>query len=296
MLRGEIRLLIDCRAEVAECPLWDGATRQLHLVDIYQGAILTYDWPSGHTSSVAVGQPIGSIGLASAGRLVAGLQASVALVDLATGRHERLGAIAHSRPEMRLNDGRCDAAGRFWVGSMREALDEAAGALYRVEPDGRVALHADDIVCSNGLAWSPDGRTMYHADSRRSTVWSYDYDARSGAATNRRVFCVAAEGEGRPDGAAVDAEGCYWSARYAGWRIVRHAPDGRELFSLPTPVANPTMCAFAGDDLTTLVITSARGGLSGDQLEKQPFAGSVFAVEVAVPGLPEPRFGRPSPG
>jgi sugar lactone lactonase YvrE len=122
-------------------------------------------------------------------------------------------------------------------------------------------------------------------------VWRWAYDPATGAATGRTVFCVAAEGAGRPDGAAVDAEGCYWVARYAGWQVVRHAPDGSEIFSLRVPVENPTMCAFAGDDLRTLVITSARGSLTDDQLRTQPHAGSVFAVEADVAGLPEPRFG-----
>jgi sugar lactone lactonase YvrE len=291
VLRSAIRPLIELRAKVSECPLWDGSSRQLHLVDIYGGAILTHDWATGQTRSVSVGQTVGSIGLAGGGRLVAGLQSSVALIDLATGAQERLAEIAHARPESRLNDGRCDPGGRFWVGSMREALDEPAGALYRVDPAGGVSRQAHDIICSNGLAWSPDGRTMYHADSRRRTVWRYDYDVAAGAATNRQIFCVAAEGEGRPDGAAVDAEGCYWIARYGGWRVVRHAPDGSELFTLRMPVENPTMCAFAGDDLSTLVITSARGDLSGDALAAQPLAGSVFVVDVSVRGLPEPAFG-----
>ena len=112
----------------------------------------------------------------------------------------------------------------------------------------------------------------------------------SSAKGDKRVFAVANEGEGRPDGAAVDSEGCYWSARYDGWRIVRHAPDGRELFVLRTPVQNPTMCTFAGDDLSTLVFTSARGSLTAAELERQPWAGSVFAVDVGVRGCREPQF------
>ncbi len=290
MLKSEIRLLVDQRARVSECPLWDEVGRKLHFVDIYAGAIVTYEWATGKTSSVSVGQPVGSIGLTDDGRVIAGLRSSIALIDLNTGAQEQLATVSHAHPESRLNDGRCCPGGRFWVGSMKEAIDEPAGALYRVDGAGSALTHATDIFCSNGLAFSPDGRTLYHADSRRSTVWRYDYDVATGAATNRQVFCVAAEGEGRPDGAAVDAEGCYWVARYAGGRIVRHAPDGKELFVLRTPVDNPTMCAFAGDDLSTLVITSASGGLSEAQLKAQPSAGSVFAVEVAVRGLREPRF------
>ncbi len=289
MLTSAIRLLIDLRAKVSECPLWDGERRKLHVIDIYKHEILTYDWATGRTDSVTVGQTVGSIGLARDGKVVAALQSSLALVDLATGQQQELATIQHAQPESRLNDGRCDPAGRFWVGSMREALDRPAGALYRVDPDGAVHRQADDIVCSNGLGFSPDGRTMYHADSRRSTVWRYEYDVTTGAATNRRVFCVAPDGEGRPDGAAVDVEGCYWIARYAGGRIVRYGPDGRALFTLTVPVANPTMCTFAGDDLKTLVITSARG--DAPPSDNDGHAGSVFAVEVAVPGLKEPRFG-----
>lgn len=290
MLKSEVRPLLDLRAKVTESPLWDWERRKLHLVDIYGGAIVTYDWGTGRTTSITTGQPVASIGLADDGRLIAGLQSSVALVNLATGAQECLAEIPHARPHSRLNDGRCGPDGRFWVGSMREALDEPAGALYRLDGAGAVVKHSDGIICSNGLAWSPDGRRMYHADSRRRTVWRYDYDLETGAATNKQVFCVAAEGEGRPDGAAVDEEGCYWIARYAGWRVVRHAPDGRELFTLEVPVENPTMCAFAGDDLSALVITSARGSLSEDQLKRQPLAGSVFVVDVSVRGLREPLF------
>jgi sugar lactone lactonase YvrE len=173
---------------------------------------------------------------------------------------------------------------------MKESLDEPAGALYRVDADGTVTTHAEALICSNGLAFSPDGRIMYHADSRQKTVWRYDYDPKTGSATNKQVYCVSRDDEGRPDGAAVDVDGCYWIARYGGRRVVRHAPDGSEIFMFEVPVDNPTMCAFAGDDLSTLVITSARGNLSAEQLKDQPQAGSVFAVRVKTRGLREPLF------
>lgn len=290
MLAGEIRCLVELRARVSECPLWDWERRTLHFVDIYGGKIVTFDWSTGGLSLVSVGQHVGSIGLAGPERMICGLQASIALVDLATGALHQLADIEHVRPDSRLNDGRCDPGGRFWVGSMKESLDEPTGVLYRVDTDGSITVQAEHIICSNGLAWSPDGRVMYHADSRQKTVWRYDYDVASGTATNPRTFFTTPDGEGRPDGAAVDQEGCYWMARYDGWRIVRHAPDGRELFTLRTPVQHPTMCAFAGDDLSTLVFTSARGSLSEAELATQPLAGSVFAVDVTVRGLKEPGF------
>jgi sugar lactone lactonase YvrE len=290
VLRGEVRLIAARPVEVTECPVWDAARRRLHFVDIHGLRIVSIDWDSGALSEIATPEPVACIGLAGDSHFVAGLKSGLALVDRASGSCEPLGTFSIDDGN-RLNDGRCAPGGRhFWVGSMVEKLDRADAHLYRVGSAGRVDEVASGIVCSNGLAWSPDGRTMYHSDSRRSTVWAYDYDAGSGAVANRRIFCVSREG--RPDGAAVDAEGCYWSARYDGWRIVRHSPDGREIFTLRTPVQNPTMCAFAGDDLSTLVFTSARGSLSAEALRSQPDAGGVFAVDVEVRGLPEPHFRR----
>lgn len=292
MLTSDIRLIAPCRVKVSESPVWEASRRQLHFVDIYGARIGSIDWPSGTLSWMATPEPVGCVGLAGSGHFAAGLASGMALIDRSNSRSTPLGDFA-IEPGNRLNDGRCAPGGRhFWVGSMVETLDRAGGHLYRVDAGGITWTMASDITCSNGLAWSPDGQTMYHADSRQSTVWAYDYDIGSGAITNKRIFCVAQAGEGRPDGAAVDAEGCYWSARYDGWRIVRHAPDGSELFVLKTPVQNPTMCAFAGDDLSTLVFTSARGSLSAEALERQPHAGGVFAVDVAVAGLPEPDFKR----
>ena len=292
MLKSDIRLIAPCAAQVSESPVWDASRRQLHFVDIYRARIGTIDWASGALSWLATPEPVGCVGPAGDGHLAAGLASGMALIDRSNGRCTPLGSFSIA-PGNRLNDGRCAPGGRhFWVGSMVETLDRPGGHLYRVDASGGTQTMASDITCSNGLAWSPDGRTMFHADSRASTVWAYDYDAGSGAIANKRIFCVARAGEGRPDGAAVDAEGCYWSARYDGWRIVRHAPDGSELFVLKTPVQNPTMCAFAGGDLSTLVFTSARGSLSGEALQRQPDAGGVFAVDLAVVGLPEPDFQR----
>lgn len=292
MLKSDIRLIAPCRVNVSESPVWDASRRQLHFVDIYGARIGSIGWPGRALSWLATPEPVGCVGLAGSDHFAAGLASGMALIERSNGRCTPLGDFT-IEPGNRLNDGRCAPGGRhFWVGSMVETLDRAGGHLYRMDAGGLTSTMTSDITCSNGLAWSPDGRTMFHADSRQSTVWAYDYDVASGAIANKRIFCVTRAGEGRPDGAAVDAEGCYWSARYDGWRIVRHAPDGSELFVLKTPVQNPTMCAFAGDDLSTLVFTSARGSLSAEALQDQPDAGGVFAVDVAVAGLPEPDFQR----
>lgn len=292
MLKGGIRRIASRPVEVTECPVWDAARRSLHFVDIYGPRIVSIDWDSGTLSEIATPEPVACLGLAGNDHFVAGLKGGLALIKRSSGKVTPLGSFS-IKGGNRLNDGRCAPGGRyFWVGSMVEKLDRNGAHLYRVDAAGSTQTMASELICSNGLAWSPDGRTMYHSDSRQSTVWAYDYDVYSGSISSKRIFCVARDGEGRPDGAAVDSEGCYWSARYDGWRIVRHAPDGSELFILATPVQNPTMCAFAGDDLSTLVFTSARGSLSAEALQHQPDAGGVFAVDVSVRGLPEPEFQR----
>lgn len=291
MLKGVFRTLAELPAQVTECPLWDPVAQRLHFVEIYARRIHTVDWATGAQHWVETPEPVASLGLAQDGWLVAGLAHGVALVHPDTGALTPLARMDEGAAN-RLNDGRCAPDGRFyWVGSMVEALDRPGGTLYRVGVDGTATAMVSGLICSNGLAWSPDGATMFHADSRLSTVFAYDYAPSTGEISNRRVFAVSVPGEGRPDGAAVDAEGCYWAARYDGWRLVRHAPDGRELLVVPMPVQNPTMCAFAGPNLTTLVVTSARGSLTAAEIERQPLAGSVFAVEVDVAGRPEARFG-----
>jgi sugar lactone lactonase YvrE len=290
VLKGDIRLLARCAAEVTECPVWDAARRKLHFVDIYGRRIVSLDWDGGVLSQIDMPEHVGCIGLCGETHFAAGLKSGMALVERASGKITPFGGFSIAA-DSRLNDGRCAPGGRhFWVGGMVEKLDHAGAHLYRVDAHGNTTTMVSDITCSNGLAWSADGRTLYHSDSRQSTVWAWDHDPASGAIDNKRIFFVAREGEGRPDGAAVDSEGCYWSARYDGWRIVRHAPDGSELFVLHTPVQNPTMCAFAGDDLSTLVFTSARGSLNEDELKRQPLAGSVFAIDVQVAGRREPDF------
>lgn len=277
-------------AEIGEGPVWVPEEQALYWVDIYKPALNRLVPGTGATRSWTMPEPIGCVALRKGGGAIAGMRSGFAFIDLDSGAVTPLHNPEPDKPGNRLNDGRCDRAGRFFVGSMVEALDRPDAALHRFDPDRTCRRVAGDITCSNGLAWSPDNRVMYHADSVRSTVFAYDYDIETGAARNRRVFVTTRPGEGVPDGATVDAEGCYWLARYNGWRIVRHAPDGREIETIKMPVQNVTMCAFGGPKLNVLYATSGRAKMTPDLLAKQPLAGSVFAVETKVSGLPEPRF------
>jgi sugar lactone lactonase YvrE len=275
---------------LTESPVWSPDEGALYFVDIYGPAVWRFDPASGNARSWPMPEPVGSIALRERGGVIAATASGFCFIDTETGSIEPLLDPEQDKPANRFNDGRCDRAGRFWAGTMVEKGNDPDAALYRFNPDRSCRRMVDKLCVSNGLAWSPDDRIMYHSDSRQSTVWAYDYDIETGAIDDRRIFATMMSGEGRPDGAAVDEEGCYWSARYDGWRIVRHNHAGHEIQVIKTPIANPTMIAFGGPNLDVMYVTSASRGLPPDKLAQQPNAGGIFALEPGVRGLPEPRF------
>jgi sugar lactone lactonase YvrE len=190
----------------------------------------------------------------------------------------------------RFNDGGCDRQGRFLAGFMNERRDANSAALLRLDPDLTLTTVLAGITISNGLAFSPDGRTMYHADTPTRIVHAYDYDTATGMPSNRRVFAQWDGETERPDGGAVDADGCYWTALFRAGRVLRIAPTGDVLVDIPVPALCPTMCAFGGSDLRTLYVTSARAGRDAGELERLPHSGGIFALRVDVPGLPSSDF------
>jgi sugar lactone lactonase YvrE len=194
------------------------------------------------------------------------------------------------RLENRFNDGKPDRRGRFWAGSMHDPATAATGALYRLDPDGSCRRMVDGVVISNSLCWSPDGRTMYHADTIARTVWAWDADPDGGEIANRRVFVTLSGDEGNPDGATVDAEGFVWLAHWDGWQVSRHDPTGRTERVIRLPVQKPTCPAFGGRDLDVLYVTSATIGLSPAALAAQPCAGGILAIDPSVRGIAEVRF------
>ncbi len=284
--------LVDAHARIGESPVWCARERVLYWIDIYGPALYRYDPATGENRAWPMPEPIGCIAVREGGGLIAGMRSGFAFIDLETGAVTPLHDPEADDPGTRLNDGRCDRRGRMWAGSMVEDRGRADGALWRYDPDGACHRMLGGLIISNGLAWSPDDSTMYHCCTRTRTVHAYDFDIEAGTVSNKRIFFTTddTKGEGRPDGAAVDAEGCYWSARYDGWRLVRHDPDGIEMRIVEMPVAAVTMCAFGGDDLDLLYVTSASQRLTDADLKSQPQAGGLFALDVGVKGLPEPRF------
>ena len=287
---NDVTCVYEGRALLGECPVWNERDQGLYWTDIYRPSINRFD-PASATNTVwDMPESVASFAFREQGGLIAGTRTGFAFIDLEAGTFERLANPLPDNPEFRMNDGKCDPHGRFWVGSMIESLDQPVGVLYRYDPDGTWHQVVRDLYCPNGLAFSPDGATMYRADSRQDTIWASDYEIATGTFSNERVFVETQLTEGRPDGAAVDAEGHYWIANVQGWRVTRYTPEGIVDRVIAVPAQRPTMCAFGGPNLATLYITTGTYPLEDRYLRKQPLAGALFAVEVGVRGRLDHRF------
>lgn len=287
-----LTVALDIRAELGECPLWSADEQALYFVDIKGRALHRYKPSTSEHRIMLMPEEIGCIGFRKGGGFIAGFRSGLWLLDAEGRREVKLADNPENQETSRFNDGRIDPAGRFFAGTIDEPKDGGKAHLYRYDRRG-LAVMAGGLLTSNGVAFSPDGRTLYHADTPTFTVWRYAYDPATGLATDQSLFIRLTPTEtdrGRPDGAAVDAEGCYWTALFEGGRIQRYAPDGTLLAEYPVPARCPTMVCFGGPDLRTLYITSASTGRSEEELAAFPHSGSLFSMRVDVPGLPEYRF------
>ena len=257
-------------------------------VDSRWPAVKRLDPATGAVMMLVLPEIVGSIALRQAGGLLAATKSGIHLLDPSSGALEAKVDPEKHLPDNRFNDGRCDRAGRLWAGTMSDVNRDPVGSLYRVDADFQCTKLRNAIIIPNSLAFSPDGRAMYFADTNRHTLWAFDYDPASGAATRERVF--ADTGKGRPDGSCVDADACLWNADYGASRLVRYTPAGKVDRTVALPVTNPTCCCFGGEDLGTLYVTTATQRLAPEALAKQPLAGSLLALRPGVKGLAESRF------
>lgn len=309
---------------LGESPFWHPQEQRLYWVDIPGRRIARLAvqglQAQGPVEYWPLSQEPGCIAPVQGGGLVMALRDGVYLAREWGGPLQLLAAAPYDTAEQRFNDGKCDAQGRFWAGSLYEPKDQALGALYmlnsqglhamvggvkEVEKDGANHGANTGVVTANGLAWSPDGRTAYWADTAAHQIRAFEFDPATGQLSVPRVFHqmppkpagwawggadagspAGARYGGRPDGAVVDAEGCYWSAQYEGQRLLRLSATGVVLAEVATPVTCPTMPCFGGPDLKTLFITTSRQGRSAQELALYPEAGCVFAIRVEVAGLP----------
>jgi sugar lactone lactonase YvrE len=281
-------------SRLGESPFWPPEQACLYWCDIPGKTLNRYTPASAQFQQWPVATEPGCCAPLPDGDLLLALRDGLFRFNPDSGQRHRLAPPPYDPAHERFNDGRADAHGRLWVGTLYEPRTPARAALYRWA-GSRLQRMAGDITVSNGLAFSPDGRTLYWSDTAAHRIFAFDFDGVDGSLSRRRVFAefpVKQPGQdlalygGRPDGAAVDVEGAYWCAMFEGQRLLRFAPDGRLLQELPLPVRCPTMPCFGGPDLRTLYVTSARENRPADELAAQPLAGCVLATRVAIPGLP----------
>jgi sugar lactone lactonase YvrE len=289
-------LVLDARNGTGESPVWHGAEQALYWVDIPARTLCRWTPATGESRSWLAPEMLACVArMGGSNGWIAGAESgifSLHFQDDGQLGFESLAPVSHAMPGMRFNDGRCDRQGRFLAGTMlmNMAAGASAGCIYSYQNSSGLTPLLEGFITPNGMAFSPDGCTMYLSDSHPSVqlVWAYDYDIETGTPSNRRLFIDMNPLPGRPDGAAVDADGCYWICGNDAGLIHRFTPEGKLDRSLAVPVKKPAMCAFGGAGLDTLFVTSIRP--EGIDLSDQPLAGGVFALRPGVRGLPEPVF------
>jgi sugar lactone lactonase YvrE len=285
---GSEAVVVDCRIELGEGPVWDEAAGLLHWVDLFTGTVFSFDPATGSTRSFVHGGPLGAVAPRAGGGLVLAADKDLVATDLDGGGATVLATVEPDNPVTRFNDCRIDPAGRFFGGTMTE--NGVPGAVHRIGPDLVPEVVIPDTALANGIGWSPDGRTLYFVDSPLQRLDAYEFDPATGDLGARRTVVTIDPDEGFPDGLAVDAEGGIWIGFARGHTVRRYTPEGHLDQELCLPVRNPTCPAFGGPDLATLFITSAHLRSNPRYADDSDLAGALFALEVGVPGLPSPAF------
>ena len=291
---SDVELVLDAHALNGETPVWSARERALYWIDIEEPALHRFDPEAFEDRRWPMPSEIGAFALCADGRILAALRTGLMGIDLERQSSWLLAEPPYDPLTHRFNDGKCDPQGRFWIGTMVKPMDGSEPkpdtrptGLFRFNGHHLVESCASAVI-GNGLAWSPDAATLYYSDSDARGVRAYDFDGSSGDISNGRDF--ARFETGVPDGAAVDVEGFYWVANYDGGRVIRFASDGRIERELHLPVSEPTMCAFGGDDMRDLYVTSASSGLTPEKRGSEPHAGALYRARAPAPGLPVPAF------
>ncbi len=284
------QIVLAARARLGECPVWQASDQKLFWVDVYNHRVHQFDPATGKDCCFDTGDVVSAIALAGTDRLLIALSDRLAWLHLPSGEVEIIHRIEFPHPAgTRLNDGKCDAQGRFWVGSCSDQPGQAA--LYRYDPDGSLHSMETGLTIANGLAWSPDGSTFYLTDSAQHKIFAYDYLADTGTIVNRRTLIDLSAEAVEPDGLTIDIDGNLWSALWDGWCVACFAASGEEITRIQLPIPRPTSVTFGGPDLTDLYITSACVGLSQKEIQKCHTAGDIFCLAAAGQGMPTQSFG-----
>jgi xylono-1,5-lactonase len=287
-VESPVQCVADVHAVLGEGPVWVARETALYWVDIKGLKIFRRD-SRGQLTEWPTPFRIGSLAPRRSGGFIGGTEKGIAAINPEAGKFDILFNPDEDQPGNRFNDGKLDRQGRFWAGTMDNAEKAASGTLYRIDSD--LSCHSIDsgYKVTNGPAFSPDGKLMYHSDSALQVTYVFDVNA-DGSASNRRTFLQFKEGEGYPDGMTIDADGCLWVCLWDGWSVRRYSPAGEWLETVKMPVARPTSCVFGGRDLDTLYISSASIGLDEQARQMQPNAGGLFMITPGVRGLEDVPF------
>ncbi len=284
---ANLELLLDARARLGEGPAWDAHAGLLYWVDILSGRVHIYNPWDKTDRFLEAGEMVGCLAPMRSGSFILGAQNGFATLDPVTGKLTHLHNPEAHLPGNRFNDGKCDPAGRFLAGSMDMNEKDPTGALYAYTPGGAVCTLLRGVRISNGLAWSPDFRTLYHIDTPTSKVMAYDYDLENGAIANPRVAVRVPQALGWPDGMTSDLNGMLWVSMWGGAAVTRWDPHtGNLLAKYPIPARQVTSCVFGGPGMDELFVTSARVGLGTSNLTAYPYSGGLFRLMVGVTGMP----------
>ena len=290
-MRHRAEVLVAANDQLGECPVWDDRAGLLYRVDGTAGAVLALEVASGSERRIEVGRHVGCLVLREDGAgLLLGAQGGFVALDPATGRTELLAPVAADEPDVLVNDGACDPAGRFLAGTMARGAEAGRGALYRYEPPAAAVRVLGGVGVSNGLGWDSTGATLYYIDTLLGRVDRLSYDVATGTVTARAPAFDLGGYPGLPDGLAVDAEDCLWVAFWRGGAVRRFRPDGELLDEIAVPVLRTTSCCLGGQDLRDLYVTSARRSVRDAPGEVEELAGAVFRYRVDVPGVPARRW------
>jgi len=296
MATEKFEVVHDAPMLVGESAIWHEVESALYWVDIEGLTVNRLHAASGKFTSWKMGSNPSALAIDDNNCLTVATRHGLLRLNTTDGSEKPIADAPYDPARVRFNDGRVDPAGRFWIGTMYEPRDQPAAEMYVLDKDKLRRAWSGGMTNSNGLAWSLDGRTMYHADTTTHRIDCYDYDVTTGEQSNRRTIVTfpsdksAPDYGGRPDGATIDAEGMYWVAMFEGARILRIAPNGEIVRELKLPVKCPTSVAFGGPDLRTLYITSASHGRSKEELEQYPLSGKVLAIKMDVAGREEPEY------
>ncbi|MEK4666015.1 SMP-30/gluconolactonase/LRE family protein [Niallia sp. FSL R7-0271] len=288
-----LKLAVDANAALGEGPFWDHKENVLYWVDINNKKICMYNPADNENKELELPEKVSAVIPANSGKgAIAALENGFHYVDLTNGEIQPIFDPEEHLSNNRFNDGKCDAQGRFWAGTMSTKDEMEQGALYCLDKDGTITKKLDKLSISNGLAWSLDNKYLYLIDTPVQKVYRFDYEVHSGNIDNSVAIIDFSNEEGFPDGMTIDEEGMLWIAHWGGARVSRWNPhSGEKIDEIKVPAQNVTSCVFGGEELNELYITTAQEGMTSEELEKYPLSGALFTCKMDIKGLPGNYYG-----